>query len=667
VSVGHREASVRYERRKSIESRDIGDIPWVEDQERKEQAEQSLSFFCQTYQSSIYTRPFSDVHYACINRLETAIKQGGLFAYAMPRGTGKTSLVESACLWAVLAGHRRYVVLISSTEKHASQSLGNIKLECSSNELIYADWPEVVYPIWALEGVTNRAPSQVIWDKPTYLVWKGDQLVFPTIPDSKASGSVVEVRGITSSIRGMKANLPGGQGSIRPELVVLDDPQTDESSKSPTQCNDREAIVKGTILGLAGHEHRISAVMPCTVIHKGDLAERFLDQEKEPEWNGTKTGILKTMPSDVKLWEEYSDIKRSSVEKATEFYIENREAMDKDAIPMWNECYNTQHGQLSAIQYAMDLRIRVGEQAFWAEYMNSPLDNLADGEVVTFDQIVNKTTGYQRWIVPPDTHHITGYIDVHKRALFYMVVGWDTKFNGHILQYNTWPETKRKYYTYQDLSDTLQAKYGGTGVEGAVYAGLRDLTEKILFHTWGHSGLHTEKCLIDANWKTQLIKSFCREMKWSARLLPGHGRFIGPDRKPLDEYTKNAGDIPGHYWRIPASTSKSGTRHVLYDVNYWKSFVNTSLIAPPGERGCIQLFDSKDHKIVAEHFTSEYPTEVSARGKVINQWQPYPGREDTHFWDCLVGNAVAASILGCSAIDKQVIRQRRTRVSYMVD
>ncbi len=660
--VAHRESSVKHERMKSLASREIGDIPEVLNEAKRRAAEKSLSYFCQTYQASLYTRPFSDVHYAVLNRMELAIKHGGLFAYAMPRGTGKTTIAESAVLWGILSAHRRYVVLISATEKHAQQSLDNIKKELSSNELILQDWPEVAYPIWALEGVSNRAPGQLLWGESTYLVWRGDQLVMPSVPGCKTSGSVVEVRGITSSIRGMKANLPGGRGSIRPELVVLDDPQTDESAKSPTQCADREKTIKGTILGLAGHEHEIAAVMPCTIIHKGDLAERFLDQDKEPEWQGVKTGLLESMPTNTALWDEYADLKRNRGDGAHNFYIEHRDAMDEGAVPMWDECYTK--GQLSAIQYTMDLRVKVGEDAFWAEYMNAPLDDIADGEVVTMDHVCEKTTAYQRWQVPPNVTHLTMHIDVHKHILFYMVVGWDMQFNGYVLQYNIWPETTRKYFTRRDISETLGKKYPGMGVEASIYAGLKECTSKLLFRAWGHTGLDIGICIIDANWQTPLVKKFCREMSWKARLMPGHGRFIGADRKPLDEYTDKVGDIPGFHWRIPAATSKNSTKHILYDINFWKSHINNGLLAPPGERGCIQLFGEADHKCIAEHFTSEYPTEVSAKGKVVNTWQPYPGREDTHWWDNLVGCAVGASRLGSTTVDKKLVHQRRTKVSY---
>lgn len=71
----------------------------------------------------------------------------------------------------------------------------------------------------------------------------------------------------------MKTKTPDGR-SVRPELVVLDDPQTDESARSLSQCATRESILAGAVLGLAGPGKKISGIMPCTVIRPGDMRER---------------------------------------------------------------------------------------------------------------------------------------------------------------------------------------------------------------------------------------------------------------------------------------------------------------------------------------------------------------------------------------------------------
>ena len=52
--------------------------------------------FCETYFPDIFYLGWSKDHFEVIERLETAIREGGLFALAMPRGTGKTTHIN---LW----------------------------------------------------------------------------------------------------------------------------------------------------------------------------------------------------------------------------------------------------------------------------------------------------------------------------------------------------------------------------------------------------------------------------------------------------------------------------------------------------------------------------------------------------------------------------------------
>ena len=101
---------------------------------------------------------------------------------------------------------------------------------------------------------------------------------------------------------------------MRPDFVLLDDPQTRESAESPSQCAMRERIITGDVLGLAGPRKKIAAVMPCTVIRKGDLAHRFLDHAVHPEWQGMTFQLVKKWPdAQDTLWKEYADILREGL------------------------------------------------------------------------------------------------------------------------------------------------------------------------------------------------------------------------------------------------------------------------------------------------------------------------------------------------------------------
>ena len=60
-------------------------------------------------------------------------------------------------------------------------------------------------------------------------------------------GSVVCAGLATGDIRGLLKHGPDGKLE-RPDLVVCDDPQTDESARMPGQCNTREAVLNETAM-----------------------------------------------------------------------------------------------------------------------------------------------------------------------------------------------------------------------------------------------------------------------------------------------------------------------------------------------------------------------------------------------------------------------------------
>jgi hypothetical protein len=64
-----------------------------------------------------------------------------------------------------------------------------------------------------------------------------------------------------------------------------------------------------------------------------------------------------------------------------------------------------------------------------------------------------------------------------------------------------------------------------------------------------------------------------------------------------------------------------------------------------------------------EHLTSEYPVRTeSSRGRVVDEWKLSGTRWENHWWDCLVGSAVAASITGVEPTATEAGGRRRRKV-----
>ena len=116
--------------------------------------------FLKEYLATAFDKSWSNEHEVAIARLEQAILHGGLFAIAMPRGSGKTTISEGAALWALLYGYRRYVLLIAAVAKKGEGLLKEIRSWLRFSDELLEDFPEVCAPIVALEGISHRSQGQ---------------------------------------------------------------------------------------------------------------------------------------------------------------------------------------------------------------------------------------------------------------------------------------------------------------------------------------------------------------------------------------------------------------------------------------------------------------------------------------------------------------------------
>ena len=642
----------------SLAGRDIGPLPEVVNPDRKAACERNFQLFCESYFPETYSLAWSPDHLKVIEKIETAVLRGGLFALALPRGSGKTTITESAALWSMLYGHREFVVLIGATESAALELLDSLKTELEVNERLAEDFPEVCYPVAQLEGIANRCAGQLYKGERTRITWTSNEIVLPTVEGSRASGIIVRVAGITGRIRGMKFKRSDGR-SVRPSLVIIDDPQTSESAGSLEQTRKRVRVLAGDILGLAGPGQKISGIMPCTIIRPGDMADIILNRNTHPDWNGEKTRMVYRFPTNMKLWEEYAEIRAEALrtegnfQKATEFYLANREAMDAGAEVSWEARFN--HDEVSALQHAMNLKFQ-DEAAFQSEYQNDPLpDDTADDSLLSVDEICAKINGLARRRVPLKCDRLTMFVDVQKALLFYVVIAWAEDFTGAVIDYGSWPDQHRHEYSLADANPSIQTLFPKAGFEGALYAALSALTDECLGREWEREDgavLKIERALVDANWgqSTDVVYQFCRQSVHAGVLLPSHGRYVGASSKPMTEYRKHPGDRLGLNWMMPNVAGKRAIRHVIYDSNYWKSFIHARLAVPLGDKGSLSLYGRIPgiHQLFAEHLTAEYRVKTQGRGRWVDEWKLKPERSDNHWLDCAAGCAVCASMLGAT-------------------
>ena len=142
----HREKAAERQETIARAGREIGPLPPIKDPGRRRRGLAGLIAFCRIYLASAFPLPFSDDQKKVACKIEKAILEGGNFAEAMPRGSGKSTLCEAAILWACLKGVRRFIALIAAVADFGIAMVDSVNSTLENNDFLLEDFPEVVFP-----------------------------------------------------------------------------------------------------------------------------------------------------------------------------------------------------------------------------------------------------------------------------------------------------------------------------------------------------------------------------------------------------------------------------------------------------------------------------------------------------------------------------------------
>lgn len=662
---------LRYQARKNEREATVPGIPPIKNPGRREACKYDLSLFLRTYfPHSTGLKPFSDDHEKAILRMQMAILEGGsVVLTCFPRGFGKTTISENTAIWASLYGHRKFIPIIGADKGASVDNIASLKFELTENEMLEEDFPEVVIPFKHLDNKSQRCANQKINGELTYVRWSADELGFAWVKDDKGnylpnSGALFRCLGITGRIRGMSVKMPNGD-KRRPDFFILDDPQTDESAMSPSQCEKRMSVYQKSILRLGGHQNLLSGIINATVIEPEDMVDQLLSQDKHPEVEGVRIPMLRSM-SDVheKYWlDQYAEIRRTynpedprdrrrAINDANEFYRQNRDIMDAGAEATWTHCYASADGELSAIHHAYNILIDDGPIVFSSECQNEPISRLPAGlDFLSAKEIVVTRVGRHRDL-PQDVETLTFHIDVQKKALYYTVIGFTDKFQMFPIDYGIFPEQKNGRLEYSRVRQTLAKAYPDMSDERVIASAVSDLSCKLMRNRYvREDGLHM-KCdlgLVDGGYQTDAVHTGVAESRLD-NVYVAFGRGIKAADTPMLQLARKPGEkrskdnyVP---WRMLRDPNRPRTRYVLFCTNSVKTFLHRRIRTVSGESGSF-LLPTGDHLEYANNLSeSEYPTETEGPyGRVI-EWSHLPGRPDNHLFDTTVGAIVAASITG---------------------
>jgi len=615
--------------------------------------EKSLSKWMKHHGGEAFDSPWSPDHLRAIAKLETAINKGGLFALAMPRGHGKSTILKWATLYVMLTGRRKYVVIIAATAEMAQAVVDFVRQQIQESDTLHAHYPHVTTYARATDGKAIKARFQLRADgKTSGIHWSKTTLVLPEVLNAqgkayKSNGAILEGHGLTGAIRGKWKDTKTGK-VLRPDFVMLDDPQTRESAESESQCNMRERIITGDILGLAGPRKKIAAVMPCTIVQPGDLAARFLDHAQHPEWGGETCKLVDTWPdAQDTLWEQYAALYRDGIadgtgtNAATEFYIAHRVAMDKGSGVSWES--RVRDGEVSALQTAENLLIETGDQ-FWAEYQNDPRRPGVTIYTLTPQIVASRMVDRDPVTVPEWAQIVIATTDINPSyALTSVVVAFGANQTAAVLWYGQFrgaslpvPKEATEIVKRKIIYDAL-AIHGrelarlGCGINHWVIDGGGSPESTVI--QFAHNapqicGLQTT-CTFGRGWKT-----YRPTTKANYRIKTGE-----------------------QWHRV---IERRDRQWVIYNSDYWREMAQRGWTGEPGAPGTCSLCKGNHSEFATQICREQLRGKDEIGGRTVWVWDAAPGPHD--YGDCMHMAYMGAAMGGIGTGAVVTKRQASSRV-----
>ena len=625
------------------------EIPRCLNPDRREAALDDPVCFLRTYFDDRYQLDFGPHHLFMIDAIVNRARHGGRQAIAAPRGCGKSEVVKGLLVYLVLAGLVRFPLAVAATSSLAKRLFRDFRTKFASNQTLYEDFPEVCHPVRALEGAPQRAARQHVDGRLTNIVWTSNDYVrFPDVAGSQFGGVKMAYFGLDSAFRGV--NIDGD----RPDFVLIDDPETEESAKSEIQVGDRENLIDKDIAGLAGQTSSIAIVTLTTVQNATCLSFRLTDRSLKPSHNGVRFGLVRKWPQRMDLWEEYITTRRANQQAGDEYgrgavamYLANRETMDTGVemlvdhfIPIEVDGDRLVH---SAIQQAFNKIADTSLDAFKSEYQNDPDPEEAPDTIgLTAGKVASRISGMLQKEKHPDTQHVTVGLDIGKYYSHWVKIAWHGNAIGNVIDYGVM-ETPGMM-----TADNKQA------VINALLPALLQWRIDI-----AADGL-PDFCLIDSGDYTDAIYEFVRQVggtPFAASKGWPSGRLHMPKERTKDK-------IP--FQECYASHLPS-ERLWLYNVNteHWKQWVHERFATATFDEqqmpnsGTLSLFaapnDRRRHLSFSQHIVAEERRETFVPGKGnVRRWEVV--NRNNHYLDATALACAAAGCLGIRVVPRTAMQ-----------
>ncbi len=197
----------------------------------------------------------------------SSVAESRRFAFAAPRGHAKSTIVTlSFALWALCAGRKRLIVIVSDTAAQAEMFLDDIRHELEHNADLREDFGEMVGETWRTDHLQIR------------------------------SGGRILAKGTGAGLRGLRS------GTARPDLIICDDIENDENTATPEQRRKVWRWFSRTLINTLDPNGALWVIG--TILHHDSLLANLTQGNEErgiERWPGKVWRALNEMPFDEAL------------------------------------------------------------------------------------------------------------------------------------------------------------------------------------------------------------------------------------------------------------------------------------------------------------------------------------------------------------------------------
>ncbi len=648
----------------------------VENYARRESCRDDLVRFGLVYCSHLLKHEPSELMTKSLIRpLENVIRYGGQQVCLFPRGTGKTTWFKIAIVWALVYGHKRFIMTVAATSQHAKNILNQVADVFTMSDAMLEDFPALSAPVRALNNNWRKASSQMYHGQPTRIQNSEGYFVLPEIFDDhtgalleSAAGACVYTAGIHGAIRGV------ARGSERPDLILFDDPQTRKEAESRQQSDKLESLILNDALGCFGNTSIVSALMSVTPIKHGDIATRFSSRKLHAEWGLSKQAYLiqkserfdALLPGFKAAYQEDVEITDRAAREghavdlssrwrlSTEFYEEHREEYAGTEVV---DPLNFADGEVDAIHHLLKVMCRFSDLSDFAAEYQMDVQQITEGEPVTVEEVMSATNGAPRYLLPNGTTDCVAFCDVNIQkgsGLRYAVVAFGPGRVAAVIDYGSFPKDGSPLVPPNSTPAERQTRID-VGIKAVVH---HLITTPYTLELNGERVIPSALA-VDAGYEPDQVH---KTVNWVGNNVRLRGMSVmcslGRGWKQYRRFRKGEereGVVKDHVYSGGTIKKEGvGEKQRLYirkylgiQTDYWREIAQKSFRRRPLQQGSVSLFgnDPRAHYDFALETTYEQLIQTyrdTATGRMAWEWNNEK-KGHNHYGDCLVGCFALAS------------------------